>query len=516
MSISELFTAEEKALFEYGTYSPEDNKLRMYTVDREERLEPELFAKLKAAGFRRAYKQMLWYNARYTPSKFDFVNELCGDVLFEEQSQLERAADRAERFSQYRDNARGDANSRADNLDNAPSVIGSSNQCKAEKQAAKLQRSINMTVSIWEKAEYWRDRTAGVIAHAIYKENPKARKRRIKEQEKEIRACNREIKLRHKFIAQLEAAALDHDKVKAVFNSGEVHLSRCFTLAEFPRDKPVSQYEGSMGFWSALDHGIITAEWASTRGIKVFNNTIRSYERWLTHHTLRKEYMLQMLGEQGEAMAEGWEKGGSVIFRGNRRTILKVNKGASGGVSSVDLDKNGTTIWCKGESCTNYEAPTEAGKKAVKKSKVTKPKAPALINRAGHFEMTQKAFSARKNSYSEMCRIKKHDIDGVIYRLREYFQSAPDGTFSGDWLEVTLTDKKIKDVEPVKADELPQDKDSKRLHILRARNEYLEKPGNYKRVEYANNVAEIAALIEKIGKQQAETSAPVETPESVS
>jgi len=448
-----MFTDDERALFDYGTYSPEDNKLRMYTVDRDEYIGPELFAKLKAAGFRRAPKQKLWYNARWTPTKFDFVNELCGDVLFEEQSQLERAADRAERFSKYRDNARVDANGRADSLDDAPTLIGSSNQYKAEKQAAKLQHSINMTVAIWEKAEYWRDRTAGVISHAIYKENPRARKIRIKEQEKEIRSCNKEIKLRHKFIAQLEAANLDHDKVKAVFNSGEVHLSHCFTLEKFPREKPISQYEGSMCFWGALDHGIVTAEWASETGIKIFTNTIRSYERWLTHHTLRREYMIQMLGEQGEAIAEGWEKGGSAIFRGERMTILKVNKGASGGVSSVDLDKNGVTIWCKGESCTNYEAPTEAGKEAVKKAKVTKPKAPAILNREGNFEMTQKAFSLRKTSYSELCRIKKHDIEGVTYRIREYFKSKP-SSFIGEWIEVTLKDKKIKKPEPVKAPEV--------------------------------------------------------------
>src|SRR3954468_9974507 len=84
-----------------ASYSPEDNKLRLYAS---ERLPRELYDRVKAAGFRWAPQQKLFFAPMWTPEREDLLLELCDDIGDEDTSLAERAEERSERFEGYREN----------------------------------------------------------------------------------------------------------------------------------------------------------------------------------------------------------------------------------------------------------------------------------------------------------------------------------------------------------------------------------------------------------------------------
>ena len=88
-----------------ATYSPEDNKLRLYPVFR---LDAETYTKVKAAGFRWAPKQELFVAPMWTPARESLLVELCGEIGDEDTSLVERAEEREERFEGYSDKRKAD------------------------------------------------------------------------------------------------------------------------------------------------------------------------------------------------------------------------------------------------------------------------------------------------------------------------------------------------------------------------------------------------------------------------
>src|ERR1700758_5561794 len=89
-----------------ATYSPEDNKLRLYPSSR---LPKELYDRVKAAGFTWAPKQELFVAPAWTPEREDLLLELCGEIGDEDTGLVERAEERAERFEEYSDKREQDA-----------------------------------------------------------------------------------------------------------------------------------------------------------------------------------------------------------------------------------------------------------------------------------------------------------------------------------------------------------------------------------------------------------------------
>ena len=81
-----------------ATYSPDDNKIRLYAATR---LSAEDYARLKAAGFRWAPKQDLFVAPMWTPGREDVLLELAGEIGDEDTSLVDRASERAERFEDY-------------------------------------------------------------------------------------------------------------------------------------------------------------------------------------------------------------------------------------------------------------------------------------------------------------------------------------------------------------------------------------------------------------------------------
>ena len=73
--------SDDRELIGTATYSPEDNKLRLYPFAR---LDAATYARVKEAGFSWAPKQGLFVAPMWTPGRGDLLVELCGEIGDEE------------------------------------------------------------------------------------------------------------------------------------------------------------------------------------------------------------------------------------------------------------------------------------------------------------------------------------------------------------------------------------------------------------------------------------------------
>jgi hypothetical protein len=327
-----------------ATYSPEDNKLRLYSVTR---LSREVYDRVKAAGFIWAPKQELFVAPMWTPAREDLLTELCGEIGDEDTSLVERAEERADRFEDYSDR-RGTEAERAhaaveritDGIPlGQPILIGHHSERHARRDAERIENGMRKAVKLWETSKYWTDRAAGAISHAKYKELPAVRARRIKGLEADKRKREREIA---EAVATLRAwrktAPITHSRARALANVAGLSFYRCYPLSEFPRNPPASQYEGSMGVWSALgdtpEEAVISPAAARFLVGRGCVRIIRHARRWVAHYENRLAYERAMLGESGGLPTDkkGPEKGGacqcwaSPGFGKGWSYIKKVNK----------------------------------------------------------------------------------------------------------------------------------------------------------------------------------------------
>ena len=83
-----------------ATYSPEDNKLR-FTAS--ERLDDDLYNRVKKLGFKWAPVQQLFVAGRWTPAREDLCIELAGSTEAEQTTMIDRAEDKIARIEGYLD-----------------------------------------------------------------------------------------------------------------------------------------------------------------------------------------------------------------------------------------------------------------------------------------------------------------------------------------------------------------------------------------------------------------------------
>lgn len=326
-----------------ATYSPEDNKLRLYALSR---LPKDLYERVRAAGFIWAPKQELFVAPMWTPEREDLLIELAGEIGDEDTGLVDRAEQRAERFEDYSDSRAQDAESArkavsaiSDGIPmGQPILVGHHSERRARKDAERIENGMRKAVKMWEQSQYWQDRARGAIRAAKYKERPDVRARRIKKIEAEKRSRERDK-------AQAEATLkvwtnpekeLTYARAVALANSSSCWFSRCYPLAQFPRSLPASQYEGDMGLWSALggsngqEFAIITPEQAQAYVVACCTRVVERSTRWLDHYANRLAYERAMLAEDGGTVADrtGPEVGGACRCWCNQgwSKIQKVNK----------------------------------------------------------------------------------------------------------------------------------------------------------------------------------------------
>jgi hypothetical protein len=334
-----------------ATYSPEDNKLRLYATSR---LDSETYARVRAAGFIWAPKQELFVAPAWTPSREDLLIELCGEIGDEDTSLVERQEQRAERFEDYSDSRKEDAETARRQVEKItdgipmgqPILVGHHSEKHARKDAERIENGMRRAVKMWEQSQYWKQRAAGAIRHAKYKELPAVRARRIKGIEADLRKEERErqkavfcLKFWNGELKKKDQSILAVCYESAVwFCNHYDQVSCCFPLDKYPRQEPASQYEGSMSLWSALggsdgiSHAACTLEQAREISIGAHERALALADRWIAHYNNRLEYERAMLAESGGTEADRVkpEKGGACkawcSFRGGYSLIQKVNK----------------------------------------------------------------------------------------------------------------------------------------------------------------------------------------------
>lgn len=432
-----------------ATYSPDDNKLRIYPLHR---LSAEDYARVKAAGYAWAPRQELFVAPMWTPEREALAIELCGEIGDEDTSLTDRAEDRAERFEGYSERRADEAASARDGVariaDNIPFgqpiLIGHHSERHARKDAEKIENGMRRAVKLWETASYWEQRAAGALRAAKYKELPDVRARRIKGIEADQRKAQKERDGAERFLALWQTAIEGGQGWKAERADGTptTPRSRCLTLANMSAAGACDY-----GLWSDLDADRITPEEAARRAIASCERRIAWAAPWLNHYANRLAYERAMLAEAGGLVADRFDlQPGGVIdtTRGRRQVIVRVNR-KDGRALSVTVAGQSWTVGV--EEITDYQPPSEQAAAAVAAAVKVKP----LCNYDGGASFARMTEAEYKALYegSRLIRPVKATETHEAHRLRYVsgYLSAKHGgpAIAGyDIAPVFLTDAKIK------------------------------------------------------------------------
>lgn len=413
-----------------ATYSPDDNKLRLYALHR---LDEDTYARVKDAGFKWAPKQALFVAPAWTPYREDLLISLAGDIEDEDSTLFDRQEERAERFSGYSEKRATESEQTLNAVDalssaipfGQPILVGHHSERRARNDAKKIENGMKRAVMLFERAGYWEERAAASIQHARYKERSDVRYRRIKKIEADLRKAEKESGNSEKYLKLWRSENLDLNMALVV--SGHDHISCRFTLEKYPRAADKSQYEGIMSLYSALTEGIITAEQARDIAIPCHERNIRHRQRWAAHYNNRLRYERAMLDEKGGVVTrtQEFETGGKVLSRGEWLTIIRVNR-SRGEVSSVVtpwysfLGYSGT-MKLTVDRITDYQAPTQEEATAAK----TATKRPPIVNYPGEgfISMTKAEWSAKHPDYKSVRAVAAGETHGT-YRFRRAMDNA--------------------------------------------------------------------------------------------
>jgi SAM-dependent methyltransferase len=318
-----------------ATYSPEDNKLRIYPLTR---LAKDEYERVKGAGFRWAPKQELFVAPAWTPEREDLASELCGEIEDEDKTLVERATERAERFEDYSESrmedaqrARAGVSAIADNIPlGQPILVGHHSEKHARKDAQRIENGMRRAVKMWEQSEYWTRRANGAIRSAKYKERPDVRARRIKGIEADKRKQERYLKRVRLYLSFWSQPDLTHERALRFANcdGGWLPMPR--------KDGDREDFTGHQTAYGALSNSFPTLyaprtlEEVVAVACSVYPDSIERAERWIAHYENRLAYEKAMLAEDGGTVADRNrpEVGGACrcwVARGWVR-IEKVNK----------------------------------------------------------------------------------------------------------------------------------------------------------------------------------------------
>lgn len=452
-----------------ATYSPDDNKLRLYATSR---LDKDLYDRVKAAGFKWAPKQDLFVAPMWTPEREDLLIELAGEIDDEDTSLVNRAEERADRFEDYSDKRANDAerarsavSAIADNIPfGQPILVGHHSERHARKDAERIENGMRKAIKMWETSTYWKERAAGALSHAKYKELPGVRHRRIKgiladkrKAEKEKAEAEKWLKV---WIACGEIADPDKQLKTALDIANFCHLN----VPNKEGDKHPDRY--GVSCWSVLSNSYPnqyvprTVAEVVEHAKKAYPRTIARRERWINHYENRIAYETAMLDEQigadgGMSARFDIKPGGKVLttrFGEKWSVVLRVNK-AGGVINSVTVMDPGGSSWKYGiEHIKDYQGPTEELAAKVKKATAL----PQLCNYPGEGfrEMTEAEWKAYRDRKSCLTYVGVKEATETIgkHRVRQIM--------AGDWkrLQIFITDGKR--VDPPKPEQnqtaLPQ------------------------------------------------------------
>jgi protein-L-isoaspartate O-methyltransferase len=298
-----------------ATYSPDDNKLRLSAAHR---LDPDLYARVREAGYIWAPKLEQFVAPCWTPEREDLAIELAGEILDEDSTLLDRAEDRAERFEGYQSRRRQEAESARRAVDRIaqrfeggqPIILAHHSTRRALRDKEKIEDGMRRAVSLFRTSEYWQARAAGAIRHAKYKERPDVRHRRIKTLAADRR---RWLRAKEKAAASLRLWETIDDPAKSPFKRRDGQPTTTLERARFlagslPSDLTVARTESrSWTAWHVLQPDgeryngcpAMTVEQVQEAAREAYPRTIAHCDRWIEHLDNRLTYEHLMLEEQG-------------------------------------------------------------------------------------------------------------------------------------------------------------------------------------------------------------------------
>jgi protein-L-isoaspartate O-methyltransferase len=285
-----------------ATYSPEDNKLRLYS---DVKLPRETYDNARKLGFIWAPNQQLFVAPMWTPEREDFLIDLCGDIEDEDTSLVDRAEQRSERFETYRGNRARDSEKAVAHVKSIadyipfgqPILVGHHSERRARKDAERIGNGMAKAVKMWQQSEYWQCRAEGAIRHAKYKELPRVRANRIKKIEAEQRKTQKSIAEYKKKLNLFTDPARQSDTYKGEHEEFNGKNFIYIVLSNITDSTGVS-YEDSR----KLREDETLLQPMKEKAIKNLTRWIEKYQRWVDHYTNRLTYEKAMLKEQG---AEG-------------------------------------------------------------------------------------------------------------------------------------------------------------------------------------------------------------------
>ncbi|MEG3175811.1 DUF3560 domain-containing protein [Sphingomonas sp. RB3P16] len=269
-----------------ATYSPEDNKIRLYATSR---LDPETFERIKTAGFNWAPKQGLFVAPKWTPAREDIATELAGEIEAEESTLAERAAIKAERLDilagkklaesgAYQRAAQGLSDRFADGQ---PILRGHHSERKARKDAERMESAQAKAIKLAETSNYWLYRATGVECFANMKNDPRVRANRIKTLLAELRDLQRGINAAHNGLKMWEKFTTDEQIRWALGNMDARTMQAPYSL------------------YSAVQGDEVTPADARARCIANAETIIAGpmRRRWIAHVLNRLAFERAMLGD---------------------------------------------------------------------------------------------------------------------------------------------------------------------------------------------------------------------------
>lgn len=175
-----------------ATYSPEDNKLRLYP---KARLDANIYERVKAAGFKWAPKQELFVAPMWSPDREDLLADLCGEIEPEEMTMAERAELKAQRLTGYAEKRLQERNAyhrAADRYserfaNGQPILVGHHSERSARVAQKRVESAMNQAAKRERVAKDHLYRAEGALAHANHKNSDRVRAGRIETLLKEYR-----------------------------------------------------------------------------------------------------------------------------------------------------------------------------------------------------------------------------------------------------------------------------------------------------------------------------------------
>lgn len=275
-----------------ATYSPEDNKLRIYS---DERLDTATYNRLKENGFKWAPKQKLFVAPRWTVAREDLCLELAGSIEPEEMSIAERAELKAARLDEAikKNIQKADAFTiAADRLAERfhmgqPILVGHHSEKAARRDQKKIEGAMSNAASCINTAKYLADKAYGAECHANYKNRSDVRERRIKTLLAELRDVQRTIN--HGYAVKKTWEIIKNTEDFEKRKNATIYYAGVFS--EEGRYSPVDTYDKLK---KGMDHN--EAIQASLEYADRLINNPNQY-RWIEHILNRLSYERSELGD---------------------------------------------------------------------------------------------------------------------------------------------------------------------------------------------------------------------------